>query len=101
MGRPIARQLGAVRPQMFFSPRSRLVCRHQARPRPDISKPDCKDGLQWAPHLTHGRQSNSETREQEFKSLLAEIRRVASEVRDAKRFNVYKQMHEESNQMSQ
>ena len=47
-------------------------------------------------------ESNSETREQEFKSLLAEIRRVASEVRDAKRFNVYKQMHdEESNQMSQ
>jgi len=46
-------------------------------------------------------ESNSETREQEFRSLLAEIRRVASEVRDAKRFNVYKQMHEESNQMSQ
>jgi hypothetical protein len=41
-------------------------------------------------------EENAERRDREFKGLLAEVRRVGAEVRDAKRFDVYKQLHEES-----
>ena len=36
----------------------------------------------------------------EFKAMLAQIKRVAAEVRDAKRFDVYKQLHVETAQPS-
>ena len=52
-------RLGAARPQVpFFMDRSRLVCRHLARPRAGASKPDRSDG----PHLIDGRQSDSQAR---------------------------------------
>jgi len=37
---------------------------------------------------------NAQRRDQDFEQLLHEIKRVAAEVRDAKRFNVYKQLHD-------
>lgn len=47
-------------------------------------------------------ETNDEKRQSEFQQLLAEIRRVGSEVRDAKRFDVYKQLHQEGeSQMDQ
>jgi len=37
---------------------------------------------------------NAQRRDQDFEQLLHEIKRVAAEVRDSKRFNVYKQLHD-------
>ena len=42
-------------------------------------------------------ESGADQREEEFRRMLADIKNVADEVRDAKRFNVYKQLNQ--NQM--
>ena len=38
-------------------------------------------------------ESTEQSRETEFNAMLTQIKRVAAEVRDAKRFDVYKQLH--------
>lgn len=39
-------------------------------------------------------ESGADQREDEFRNMLADIKNVADEVRDAKRFNVYKQINQ-------
>lgn len=39
-------------------------------------------------------ESGADQREDEFRNMLADIKNVADEVRDAKRFNVYKQLNQ-------
>ncbi len=43
-------------------------------------------------------EANDDHRQQDYKRVLDEIRRVGNEVRDAKRFDVYRQMHPETSQ---
>jgi len=44
---------------------------------------------------------NDQQRDAEFKDLLREITRVQAEIRDAKRFDVYKQLHQNNNDLNQ